>query len=90
MFGGTGSDQIVGGADTDIVYGDSALAYRLTTGANQNIFEHLEIAFADGADTVDRYDDLVTAGGGDDYLWGELGNDTLYGEGATICWLAIA
>ncbi|MFZ1832670.1 MAG: calcium-binding protein [Pseudomonadales bacterium] len=81
LFGGTGSDQIVGGADTDIVYGDSALAYRLTTGANQNIFEHLEIAFADGADTVDRYDDLVTAGGGDDYLWGELGNDTLYGEG---------
>ena len=81
LFGGTGNDQIVGGAGTDIVYGDSALAYRLEVGTNQAIFEHLEIAFADGADTVGRYDDLVTAGEGDDYVWGELGNDTLHGEG---------
>ena len=81
LFGGTGNDQIIGGTGTDIVYGDSALAYRLEVGANQAIFEHLEIAFADGADTVGLYDDLVTAGDGNDYLWGELGNDTLHGEG---------
>ncbi len=79
LFGGTGNDYINGGDDRDVIYGDSALNYRyveLTPGVAS---EKLEIAFADGSDTVGQYDDVVLAGGGSDTVWGEMGDDVLHG-----------
>ncbi|MEE4146356.1 MAG: hypothetical protein V2I26_16245 [Halieaceae bacterium] len=80
LLGGTGDDFISGGAERDIIYGDSALHYRyieLTPGVAG---EQLQIAFADGSDATQRYDDVVHAGAGNDTVWGELGDDDLYGD----------
>ena len=41
--------------------------------------ERLEIAFADGNDSVGQYDDVIHAGSGNDTVWGELGDDELHG-----------
>ena len=71
-------DFISGGADRDIIYGDSALNYRY--GVDPGVAsERLEIAFADGSDGVGQYDDVIHAGAGDDTVWGELGEDSIYG-----------
>lgn len=80
LLGGTGRDFINGGGDRDIIYGDSVLNYRyveLTPGVAS---EKLEIAFADGTDSVGKYDDVITAGAGNDTVWGELGNDEIHGD----------
>jgi Ca2+-binding RTX toxin-like protein len=80
LFGGTGYDTIGGGSNRDIIYGDSSLHYRLVELTPGIASERLEIAFADGTDTVGQYDDLIHGGGGDDTVWGELGNDEIYGD----------
>ncbi len=80
LLGGTGDDYISGGADRDIIYGDSALHYRYVELSPGVAGEQLEIAFADGSDATQLYDDVVHAGAGNDTVWGELGDDDLYGD----------
>jgi len=80
LLGGTGHDYLDGGDDRDIIYGDSALAYRLEqSGPGGELGEVLEIAFADGAEDVGQYDDVIHGGAGDDTAWGELGDDVIHG-----------
>lgn len=80
LLGGTGHDYISGGDDRDVIYGDSALHYRYVEVTPGITGEQLEIAFADGADSVGQYDDVIHAGSGADTVWGELGNDEIHGE----------
>lgn len=80
LFGSTGEDHLSGGGGRDIIYGDSALHYEYVDLGGGALGEQLQIAFADGSDTVDRYNDELLGGDGDDTLWGELGNDVLYGQ----------
>ena len=81
LLGGSGRDFLDGGADRDVIYGDSALAYRLQEPVpGGNLGEVLELAFADGAEGVGEYDDVIHGGAGNDTVWGELGNDVIHGE----------
>jgi len=84
LLGGGGRDHLDGGGDRDVIYGDSAVAYRLEELVpGGSLGEAIEIVFADGADGSGQYDDVIHGGGGDDTVWGELGNDVIHGgEGA--------
>lgn len=80
LLGGTGQDYIDGGDEGDVIYGDSVLAERFEEPApGAELLLHLEIGFADGADSVGQYNDVVHAGAGNDIVWGELGDDEIHG-----------
>ncbi|MCB0057724.1 MAG: hypothetical protein KDE45_11880, partial [Caldilineaceae bacterium] len=79
LLGGAGADYISGGAQRDIIYGDSALDYGYVEQAGGTFGEQLYIAFAGGAHSAGRYDDVIHAGAGDDTVWGELGDDAIHG-----------
>lgn len=79
LLGGTGGDRISGGEGSDVVYGDSRLNYRYSEPSPGQAAERLEVAYADGSDSVGLYNDVIIGGAGDDALWGELGNDAVYG-----------
>tara|TARA_R110001599_G_scaffold353823_1_gene599174 strand:- start:50524 stop:56700 length:6177 start_codon:yes stop_codon:yes gene_type:complete len=85
LLGGTGSDFISGGTEGDDIFGDSALGRHLVADTDGQLREVFDIAFADGADSVGQYNDVIHAGEGDDRVWGELGDDEIHGEaGADI------
>jgi Ca2+-binding RTX toxin-like protein len=77
---GTGNDTIFGGANNDVIYGDS----RANDGSSVGSGNDLLFGGA-GNDTIygGEGDDTIFAGAGDDYAYGGLGNDTIFDEGSS-------
>ncbi len=79
LLGGSGNDLISGGSEIDNIYGDSSLYFTLEQLPDGTFGELTQIIFADGTGPGEEFNDRIYAGGGNDWVWGELGHDLLHG-----------
>ena len=93
-----GNDEILGGADNDIIFGDHGVIEQqrdgtpatlrlMTTGNVTAIYSDVEEQGVDDVIAGNEGDDIVLAGHGEDVVTGEAGNDILIGDFALLDYL---